>query len=126
MTSRLSKVSLHIYVGFATGGLWKSMKQRHDLATIFDTYSTASIGDIAVSQSNPDIVWVELVKRTIVKAPASAMVSQINGRRQDLLRTWGFAILRQYPESSSTRKIRTRSMLQYLAIFWAEQRAGNL
>src|SRR5882724_1808101 len=47
-----------IYVGFATGGLWKSMNNGTTWQPIFDTYSTASIGDIAVSQSNPDIVWV--------------------------------------------------------------------
>src|SRR6266550_3078064 len=47
-----------IYVGFATGGVWKSVNNGTTWQPIFDTYSNSSIGDIAISQSNPDIVWV--------------------------------------------------------------------
>src|SRR5216110_3044594 len=47
-----------IYVGFATGGLWKSTNNGTTFQPIFDTYSTASIGDIAVAPSDPNIVWV--------------------------------------------------------------------
>jgi len=47
-----------IYIGFATGGVWKSTNNGTTFQPIFDTYSTASIGDIAVSQSDPNIVWV--------------------------------------------------------------------
>jgi photosystem II stability/assembly factor-like uncharacterized protein len=47
-----------IYVGFATGGVWKSTNNGTTWQPIFDTYSTASIGDIAIAQANPDIVWV--------------------------------------------------------------------
>src|SRR5437773_4283201 len=46
------------YVGFATGGVWKTTNNGTTFQPIFDTYSTASIGDIAVAQSNPDMVWV--------------------------------------------------------------------
>ncbi|MBO0861851.1 MAG: hypothetical protein J2P21_25845 [Chloracidobacterium sp.] len=47
-----------IYVGFATGGVWKTVNNGTTWEPIFDTYSTASIGDIAVYQSDPNIVWV--------------------------------------------------------------------
>jgi len=47
-----------IYVGFATGGLWKTVNNGTTWEPLFDTYSTSSIGDIAIFQSNPDIVWV--------------------------------------------------------------------
>src|SRR3954467_3883148 len=47
-----------IYIGFATGGVWKSVNNGTTFTPIFDTYSTASIGDIAISQSDPNIVWV--------------------------------------------------------------------
>ena len=47
-----------IYVGFATGGVWKSVNNGTTWQPIFDTYSSSSIGDIAVCQSAPDIVWV--------------------------------------------------------------------
>lgn len=47
-----------IYVGFATGGLWKSVNNGTTWEPIFDTYPTASIGDVAICQSNPNIIWV--------------------------------------------------------------------
>ncbi len=46
------------YVGFATGGVWKTVNNGTTFTPIFDTNSTASIGDIAIAPSNPDIVWV--------------------------------------------------------------------
>lgn len=47
-----------IYAGFATGGLWKSVNNGTTWEPIFDTYPTASIGDVAICQSNPNIIWV--------------------------------------------------------------------
>ncbi|HZS10551.1 MAG TPA: hypothetical protein VFD58_37325 [Blastocatellia bacterium] len=47
-----------IYVAFATGGLWKTVNNGTTWEPIFDTYSTASIGDVAVCQTDPNIVWV--------------------------------------------------------------------
>ena len=46
------------YVGFATGGVWKTTNNGTTFTPVFDAYSTASIGDIAIAPSNPDIVWV--------------------------------------------------------------------
>jgi photosystem II stability/assembly factor-like uncharacterized protein len=46
------------YVAFATGGLWKTVNNGTTFEPIFDTYSTCSIGDVAVCQSDPNIVWV--------------------------------------------------------------------
>ena len=48
----------HVYVAAASGGVWKSVNAGTTWDPIFDRYSTASIGDIAVFQPNPDIVWV--------------------------------------------------------------------
>ncbi len=47
-----------IYLGFATGGVWKSINNGTTWEPIFDVYSTASIGDIAICQTDPNIVWV--------------------------------------------------------------------
>src|SRR5215510_1896380 len=47
-----------IYVGFATGGVWKTVKNGTTWEPIFDVYPTSSIGDLAVCQSDPNIVWV--------------------------------------------------------------------
>ncbi|MBW8895993.1 MAG: hypothetical protein JF613_07400, partial [Acidobacteria bacterium] len=47
-----------IYLGFATGGIWKSTNNGTTWAPIFDTYPVSSIGDIAIAPSNPDILYV--------------------------------------------------------------------
>src|SRR5262249_23200700 len=47
-----------IYVGAATGGVWKSSDAGKSWAPIFDQQTTLSVGDIAVCQAKPDIVWV--------------------------------------------------------------------
>ncbi|HSE26385.1 MAG TPA: hypothetical protein VLB68_32255 [Pyrinomonadaceae bacterium] len=47
-----------VYIGFATGGVWKSTNNGTTFQPIFDTYSTASIGDIAIAPSDPNVVWV--------------------------------------------------------------------
>ncbi len=46
------------YVGTAAGGLWKTENMGVTLRPIFERESTIAIGAVAVSQSNPDIVWV--------------------------------------------------------------------
>ncbi len=46
------------YVGFATGGIWKTTNAGTTFAPIFDTYGTHSIGDLALAPSNPDILYV--------------------------------------------------------------------
>ncbi|HEY9229263.1 MAG TPA: glycosyl hydrolase, partial [Gemmatimonadaceae bacterium] len=47
-----------MYVGFATGGVYKSTNNATTFEPIFETYGSASIGDIAIHPTNPDIVYV--------------------------------------------------------------------
>ena len=47
-----------IYIGYAVGGVFKSTDNATSFEPIFQTYSTASIGDIAIHPTNPDIVYV--------------------------------------------------------------------
>lgn len=47
-----------IYMGFATGGVWKTVNNGTTWTPIFDTYPVSSIGALAVDQRNPSIVWV--------------------------------------------------------------------
>ena len=44
-----------LYIGFATGGVWKTVNNGTTWTPIFDTYSVCSIGALAVDQRNPDI-----------------------------------------------------------------------
>lgn len=47
-----------MYVGSASGGVWKSTSGGIDWDPIFTDQSTASVGAIAIQQSNPSVVWV--------------------------------------------------------------------
>ncbi|MFH1765929.1 MAG: hypothetical protein ABIF09_17215 [Gemmatimonadota bacterium] len=47
-----------IYLGLATGGIWKSTNMGTTWTPIFDSYPVSSIGDIAIAPSNPDIIYV--------------------------------------------------------------------
>jgi photosystem II stability/assembly factor-like uncharacterized protein len=46
-----------IYVGTASGGVWKSTSAGANLRPIFDDY-TMSIGKVTLDQNHPDTVWV--------------------------------------------------------------------
>lgn len=62
MSGRISAIdALHsdprlIYVGSASGGLWKSMNGGVTFDPLFDEYNQ-SIGAIAIDQEHPDTVW---------------------------------------------------------------------
>ncbi|TXN35304.1 hypothetical protein FVB32_12010 [Flagellimonas hymeniacidonis] len=47
-----------MYVGTASGGLWKSTSGGIKWAPIFDKEVTASIGAVSIQQSNPSVIWV--------------------------------------------------------------------
>jgi len=47
-----------IWIGSATGGVWKSVNEGTTFEPVFRDMPTASIGDIAIDPKNPDIVWV--------------------------------------------------------------------
>ncbi|KAA3621884.1 MAG: hypothetical protein DWQ02_26970, partial [Bacteroidetes bacterium] len=46
-----------IYVGTASGGLWKSASGGVEWEPIFDNEAVASIGAVAIQQNNPDVIW---------------------------------------------------------------------
>ncbi|MCH8287085.1 hypothetical protein IIB79_11260, partial [candidate division KSB1 bacterium] len=47
-----------VFLASASGGVWKSVNGGITWKPIFENYASASIGDIAISQQNPDIIWV--------------------------------------------------------------------
>ncbi|MCJ7468498.1 MAG: hypothetical protein MUO53_17595, partial [Maribacter sp.] len=47
-----------IYVGAASGGVWKSENGGTAWYPIFDDQPTQNIGAIAIQQNNPSVVWV--------------------------------------------------------------------
>jgi len=47
-----------VLVASASGGVWKSVNAGTTWEPIFDNYGTASIGDVAFFQKDPNIIWV--------------------------------------------------------------------
>ncbi len=47
-----------VIVGSASGGVWKSTNAGITWEPIFDTYNSASIGDVSIFQKDPNIIWV--------------------------------------------------------------------
>lgn len=47
-----------MYVGTASGGLWKSTSGGIKWSPIFEKEATGSIGAVAIQQSNPSVIWV--------------------------------------------------------------------
>ena len=47
-----------IYIGYATGGVFKSENNGTTWESVFEEYPTASIGDIAIHPTNPNIVYI--------------------------------------------------------------------
>src|SRR5947209_3584992 len=65
MSGRISAVTavndggrLTVYVGAASGGVWKSINGGTTFKPVFDKESVQSIGAVAVDPSNPKVVWV--------------------------------------------------------------------
>ena len=64
MSGRVTAIDIVIsnpdvmYVGTASGGLWKSNSAGTTWLPVFDNEKTASIGAVAIQQSNPSVVWV--------------------------------------------------------------------
>jgi len=46
------------YVGTATAGVWKTENAGITFHPVFDDEETASVGDVTVAPSNPNVVWV--------------------------------------------------------------------
>ncbi|MET1259807.1 hypothetical protein ABV409_10705 [Flagellimonas sp. DF-77] len=64
MSGRVTAIDVQLsnpdvmYVGTASGGLWKSTSGGIKWEPIFDKEVTASIGALAIQQSNPSVLWV--------------------------------------------------------------------
>jgi photosystem II stability/assembly factor-like uncharacterized protein len=64
MSGRISDIAVYepntaiYYVGTAHGGVWKTTNNGTTFEPQFQQQGLMSIGDVAVSQNNPDLVWV--------------------------------------------------------------------
>jgi len=76
-----------IYVASASGGVWKTENEGTSWKPIFDQAASASIGDIALDPSNPDILWVGTGEANIFRSSQSG--SGIY-KTSDKGKTWSF------------------------------------
>src|SRR2546425_446292 len=63
---------LTIYVGAASGGLWKSVNGGTTFKPVFDKQPVQSIGAVTIDPKNPKVIWVgsgESWMRNSVTAP---------------------------------------------------------
>jgi photosystem II stability/assembly factor-like uncharacterized protein len=64
MSGRIADLAVYeanpaiFYVGTAHGGVWKTVNAGTTFEAQFQDVTLMSIGDVTVSQSNPDLVWV--------------------------------------------------------------------
>lgn len=64
MSGRIADIAVQgsdpsvIWVGAATGGVWKSTNGGTTFTPVFDAQRVSSIGALAISPGNPDVVWV--------------------------------------------------------------------
>ncbi len=74
------------YIGAASGGLWKTTDGGLNWKPIFDEQDASSIGAIAITPTNPDIIWAG-TGETFVIRPAHAMGDGIY-KSEDAGKTW--------------------------------------
>jgi photosystem II stability/assembly factor-like uncharacterized protein len=77
-----------IYVGTATGGLWKSEDGGITWTAILDDKPVSSIGAVAINQHNPNIVWVgtgEATPRNSVGVGRGVYLTIDGGKTWDFL-----------------------------------------
>jgi len=64
MSGRIADLAVYeadpsiFYVATAHGGVWKTVNNGTTFEPLFEDQGLMSIGDVTVSQSNPDLVWV--------------------------------------------------------------------
>lgn len=83
---------LMVYVGTATGGLWKTTNGGISWTPLFDEQETQTIGDIALDPQNPEVVWVgtgEGNPRNSISVGAGIYRSRDGGK------TWEYLGLRE-------------------------------
>ena len=74
MSGRGVDVAVHpaqpqtIFFATAAGGVWKSVDDGINWNPIFENYATASIGDIAIAPSDPNLIWVGTGESNILRS----------------------------------------------------------
>jgi photosystem II stability/assembly factor-like uncharacterized protein len=109
-----------IFIGTATGGVWKSTNSGIDWTPVFDNEPVSSIGAVAIYQANPNIVWVGTGESNIRN---SAGVGRGVYKSLDGGKTWQFLGLEKTETISQIRLDPTNPNVAYVAALgtnWGE------
>ena len=93
MSGRATDVDAHPsdretwYVATASGGVWKTTNEGETWFPILDTACSASVGDVAIAPSDPDIVWVGMGEANIFR---SSMAGDGVYKSTDAGKTWKY------------------------------------
>ena len=74
MSGRGTDVAVHedvpgtIFFATAAGGVWKSEDDGHTWKAVFESYETASIGDVTIAPSDPNTVWIGTGEANILRS----------------------------------------------------------
>lgn len=60
-----------IYAASASGGVWKTVNQGTSWIPLTDDLPSASVGDVTVAPSNPDLVWIGMGEANIFRSSMS-------------------------------------------------------
>lgn len=73
-SGRVARFAVHphdtrvIYAATASGGLWKTVNAGTTWESIFENQATVSMGDVALTPGDPDIVWVGTGEQNSVRS----------------------------------------------------------
>ena len=72
-----------IYAAYATSGVWQTDDNGGTWQPIFENYASTSIGDLAATPSNPDVLWVGTGEANIFRAsmPGVGIYKSTDGGR---------------------------------------------
>ncbi len=109
-----------IFIGTATGGVWKSTNSGIDWQPVFDKEPVSSIGAVVIYQANPNIVWVGTGESNIRN---SAGVGRGVYKSLDGGKTWNFIGLEKTETISRIQLDQTNPNVAYVAAMgtnWGE------
>ena len=91
-SGRIARFAVHpedtriIYAASASGGLWKTVNAGITWESIFNGQPTISMGDVALTPSNPDIVWLGTGEQNNVRGKhpeiAKRLAAQLSALRK--------------------------------------------